>query len=227
MARRTRQRKARVSGPGGLLPKRAGVVWAALVASMTVVGGGLLLADQKAAPRSGGLSVPPLLAAGNPSGIDVVFRTRQSLDRARWKGIVIHHSGQAFGSPDSIQAEHLRQGFKSMGHHFVIGNGSGMDDGELRVGDRWLDQQPGAHAGGERGDWHNQHSISICLVGNGDRRPFTKAQITRLNQLVAALSRELNLPAEAIVTHSQIAPTSDPGRFFPETLFRSRLAEGN
>jgi len=227
MSRRPRQRKARSSSPSRALPRRAGIVWASLVAAMTVVGGALLMADQRSAPRNNGLSLPPLLAAGSASGLESILRTRNPIDRPRWKGIVIHHSGQPFGSPASIEADHLALKFAGLGHHFVIGNGSGMDDGELHVAYRWLDQLPGAHAGGDRGDWHNQHSISICLVGNGDRRPFTKAQITRLSQLVATLCRELKLDPQSVKLHNDLAPTSDPGRFFPEALFRQRLAEGN
>ena len=46
----------------------------------------------------------------------------------------------------------------------------------------------------------------------------------RLDELVAALSRELGIAAGAVHLHSDLAPTSDPGRLFPAELFRERLA---
>lgn len=216
-------RGAAGSGPLAGISPRAQRVWISLVSSMTLVGGILLAFDGRPAPRVDGLSVPPLLASGTAANIESVFRTRSALDKARWKGIVIHHSGSPTGSPASIEAEHRAMRFKGLGHHFVIGNGRGMDDGELHVGYRWLDQLPGAHAGGEKGEWLNKHTVSICLVGNGDREPFTKAQLARLAQLIAALRGELTLPAESVTLHSKVAPTNDPGKFFPAAWLSEQL----
>jgi len=39
-----------------------------------------------------------------------------------------------------------------------------MDDGDIDVGYRWLDQLPGPRFGA-KGDWYNRNSIGICLVG--------------------------------------------------------------
>jgi N-acetyl-anhydromuramyl-L-alanine amidase AmpD len=223
----TRKRPRRRSTRDLSLSRRAKIVWLALLGAMTGVGGLLLAADGRPAPRVDGLAVPPLMASGMPSSIETVLRTRKPAEKNRWQAIVIHHTAQPFGSPASISDEHEKLGFRGLGHHFVIGNGAGMDDGELHVGFRWLDQLPGAHAGGERGDWYNQHAISICLVGNGDRKAFTKAQLARLDQLITLLRREFNLPADRVVLHSQIAPTSDPGVLFPATWLRQRLTDGN
>jgi hypothetical protein len=190
---------------------------------MTAVGGLLLLLDERPAPRLDGLSLPPLVATGSASDIESIFGTRAPLNRSRWTGIVIHHSGATAGSPASIAAEHEALNFRGLGHQFLIGNGNGMEDGQLYVGFRWMDQLPGAHAGGPQGDAHNLHSISICLVGNGDRRPFTAAQYRRLVELVTALCRELDIPAEAVRLHSEIAPTTDPGQLFHAAEFRRDL----
>lgn len=206
-------------------PKRAHVVWASFVASMTVVGGLLLALESSPSPRVDGRSLAPLVAADGPTDVASVFNTTVALKRDTWKSIVIHHSGSPVSSPESIAAEHEALGGKGMGHHFVIGNGSGrLRDGELYVNFRWYDQLPGFHAAGEQGDWHNRHSISICLVGDGNRRPFTAAQMDRLDQLVTALSRELGIAPDRVHLHSELAPTADPGRLFPAELFRQRLA---
>ncbi|MBX3385321.1 MAG: N-acetylmuramoyl-L-alanine amidase [Phycisphaeraceae bacterium] len=196
--------------------RRVVIVWASLLGAMTAVAGGLLMLDWKPVPRMDGLSLSPLAAATSTgSKVDPVLRTRSPLDVARWQAIVVHHSGSVVGTAATISREHEDRGIKGLGHHFVIGNGQGMDDGQLHIGYRWLDQLPGAHAVGPNGDWFNLQSVSICLVGDGDRRPFTQAQVARLRELVAVLCREMDIPADRVYLHSQIAPVSDPGRLFP------------
>jgi hypothetical protein len=203
--------------------RRVRVVWISFLGAMTLTGGLLLLLDGRPVPRIDGLSLSPLAAAtGVGSGVaDPVFQTRRPLDRQRWQAIVIHHSGSTAGSPATIEREHEARSFKGLGHHFIVGNGSGMDDGQLHLGYRWLDQLPGAHAAGTSGDWFNQHAVSICLVGDGNRRAFSAAQIERLRTLVAALQAQLQIPAERVYLHSDIAPVSDPGRLFPAGLIQS------
>lgn len=204
---------------GTLSPKgkRAIVVWVSLVAAMTAVGGTLLAIDSSPVPRIDGLSLSPLAAAAmdGRGSSDPVFATRAPLAGERWQAIVIHHSGSPSGSPASIEREHLAQKFEGLGHHFIIGNGQGMDDGQLHIGYRWLDQRPGAHVAGENGAFFNQHAISICLVGDGNRQAFSRAQLDRLGELLGTLSRRLNIPRERLYLHSQLAQVSDPGRLFP------------
>ena len=207
--------------------RRAKIVWGSLLGAMTMVGGPLLLLEGKPAPRVDGLSLAPLAAATGPSIPEATLQTLRPLDRANWKGIVIHHSGSQLGSPASIQAEHEARNFRGLGHHFIIGNGNGMLNGQLYIGYRWQEQLPGAHAGGPEGQFHNLHSVSICLVGDGNRRAFTPAQMDSLVQLTSTLCRELGIPADKVVLHSQVAPTDDPGRLFPEAEFRARLAGAN
>jgi hypothetical protein len=222
-ARRSRRsRKPRVSPPP--LSQRTQIVWGSLLATMTIAGGLLWALDEGPAPRLDGLALRPLVAAAGPSSIEAVFQTRAPLDRSRWKAIVIHSSGSPVGSPASISADQKARNLAGLGYQFVIGNGRGMDDGEVHVGYRWLDQVPGAHAAGQDADWYNTHSIGICLVGNGDRQPFTDAQVRRLVQVVSALRRELGIPQDKVLLHSDLARTADPGRYFPAAAFREQLA---
>ncbi|MGE3107233.1 MAG: peptidoglycan recognition family protein [Phycisphaerales bacterium] len=204
---------------------RTKVVWLSLLGAMTTVGGMLLAVEGRPAPRVDGMSFAPLAAAGTPNVIESVFRTRTPLDKGRWTGIVIHHSNSPLGNATTIAAEHEAMGLRGLGHHFIIGNGNGMPNGELYVGFRWLEQLPGAHAGGPKGDEHNLHSISICLVGDGNRRSFTGAQYDRLIELTTALCRELDIPPDHVYLHSQIAPTNDPGALFPIAEFRRDIAK--
>ena len=202
---------------------RTKVVWVALLGAMTSVGALLFALDGKAGARMDGLSLPALVAPAGPSSVEGVFRTRGELDRQRWLSIVVHHSGTASATPESLESQARAAGLKGLGYHFVIGNGRGLDDGEIHVGYRWLDQLPGAHAAGKDADWYNLHSIGICMVGNGDRQQFTPAQTRRLVQLVNALAREFKIPRERIVLHSDIAAVSDPGTFFPGAEFREQI----
>ncbi len=225
MARRTstgsvKGRKA--NGPA--LSLRTRLVWGSLVGSMTLVGGLLWVMDGAKSPRVDGWSMPALAQASAPSSIESVFATRASVEKGRWTSIVIHHSGSTVGSAQTIEAQHLGMNLKGLGHHFVIGNGRGAPDGQIHVGFRWLDQLPGAHVGGQNAETLNRESIGICLVGNGDRTPFTDAQIQRLVELVNALAAELDIPADRIYLHSDVARTNDPGRMFPVAAFREQVS---
>lgn len=203
---------------------RTRVVWASLLGAMTVVGGGLVLSDG----RPGG--APPALVGFDGPGaasIEDVLRTRAPLDRERWTGIVIHHSGSVNGSPGSIAREHESQGLRGLGHHFVIGNGRGAEDGEIHVGYRWDQQLPGAHTLGPAGELHNRRSVGICLVGDGERRTFTDAQLARLVQLVSTLQRELGIADDAVLLHREVSSTPSPGRLFPAGAFRAGLGRAD
>lgn len=220
---RARSRRHRAAPQG--VSRRTKVVWTALLATMTVVGAMLGLAENGRLPELSGLSLAPLVAAAGPSSIESVHRTRAPIDRQRWQAIVIHHSGSPLGTPESIAADHVnRLHLTGLGHHFVIGNGRGIQDGEIYVAYRWLDQLPGAHTAGQDADWYNRHSIGICLVGDGRRHPFTESQIRRLVELVRSLAREYDIPADRILLHSDLVETSDPGPLFPAAAFRARLS---
>lgn len=154
-----------------------------------------------------------------------LFRTEVPLDRDRWTSVIIHHSGELAGNAETIGRLHLEHGARMMGYHFVIGNGNQMGDGVIHVGERWIRQMAGWHAVGEDADYYNEHAIAICLIGNGDRRPFTERQVQQLIGLVQQLQRELGIPASAVRLHRDIAGglTTSPGRHFPTALLDQQL----
>jgi len=205
------------------LSRRTKIVWGALLGAMTLVGGSLSAITGHGVGALQGVTLSPLTSLSGPSTIESVFRTNAPLDQERWASIVIHHSGSPAGSPASLDEQHRSMGLAGLGYHFVIGNGVGMSDGEIHVGRRWLEQLPGAHVAGVQGDHYNRTSVGVCLVGNGDRRRFTDAQIQGLAELTAALARELDIPADRILLHSDLASTRSPGAFFPEARFREMV----
>lgn len=203
---------------------RPQVVWLSLLVAMTGFGGLLLAMDAPSAGSARSIALAASIGPVNAPAIASIFqRVDAPLATERWQRIVIHHSAAPFGSADTIAAEHTARGLQGLGYHFVIGNGQGSEDGELFVGRRWLEQLPGAHVAGSNAPWNNEHAIGICLVGDGDRREFTPAQLARMTELVAALSAELGIPESEVRLHRDLAPTSSPGRLFPEAALRARL----
>lgn len=190
---------------------------------MTTVTALLLALDRGTASRLDGLALPALVATSGTASLEAVFATRQPVEEGRWQAIVIDHSGSPFGTPASLEQEHRARNLRGLGFHFVVGNGNGLGDGEIHAGYRWLDQAAGAHTAGPEGEWYNRHAIGICVVGDGDRRAFTDAQMARLVDLVTALAREYNIPPDKIVLHNDVASTSGPGRFFPSASFREQV----
>lgn len=205
------------------MSKRTAMVWTSLLGAMTLVGGGLGLLNRGPGSAGQGLSIAPLMALAGPSTVEMVFNSAEPIKAGRWQAIVIHDSGSPVGTPASMDAQARAMNLNGLGYHFVVGNGNGLDDGEIHMGARWMGQAPGAHAAGKDADWFNLNSIGICLVGDGDRQKPTAAQMQRLSQLVAALARELKIPADRIYLHSDIAQTTSPGRLFPEQEFRATV----
>ncbi len=199
------------------------MVWSIFVAAMSMVSA--LLAMHDPAPTSGFLLTNVDVIGRRPTG-DSILQISKPLDRQRWTGIVIHDSGAPAGDADSIHREHLSLGYKGLGYHFLIGNGNGLGDGVVHVGFRWNEQLPGAHVLGPHAAHHNQHSIAICLIGNGDRRPFTDNQLTQLAILVGHLQQQLRIPAKNVRLHRDLNPqASSPGRFFPVANFQQQLLD--
>lgn len=135
-----------------------------------------------------------------------------------WNYIVLHHTASETGSVESIHEEHLRRKDKNgnawlgIGYHFVIGNGSGMGDGEIEPTFRWRQQLQGAHAGIAD---YNQHGIGIVLIGNFENTSPTDAQTNAVKRLVGVLKREYRIASSDILGHSDVKATECPGKLFP------------
>lgn len=208
----------------GRLPRRH-VVWASLLASMSGAGGMLLALDDSPGSAAGAPVLAGVERGPATAGMSAIFETKAPIEPGRWTGIVIHHSSSALGSAETLTRQHVARGFRGLGYHFVISNGQGGPDGGVFVGYRWQEQLPGVHVMGPKAEHYNRQTIGICLVGDGERRGFTQVQMERLAELVSALQSRLGIPDGRVVLHREVAPTSSPGRRFPEVAFRQMLAD--
>jgi LysM repeat protein len=134
----------------------------------------------------------------------------------KWKYIVVHHSASAKGSAAGMDAYHRndRHMENGLAYHFVIGNGLGMRDGEVAIGNRWRRQIKGGHLASPA---LNEVSIGICLVGDFEKARPTAAQLRSLRSLMTWLMNQTRVQKANIKTHTQIntRPTACPGRNFP------------
>lgn len=196
------------------------VVWVCFVAVMTVVGSVLILTDPTPPPSMG----RALYQDDRTPVRRSIFDTAAPLAENWFTSIVIHDTGSPHATVEGLARIASAGGGRGIPFHFVIGNGNGMGDGELHVGYRWNEQLPGAHLGGVASDALDPRAISICLVGNGDIRPFTASQMDRLTALVRALQERLGIPLDQVQLYRDIAGARSPGRFFPTSTFREQLS---
>lgn len=144
-----------------------------------------------------------------------------------WKYIVLHHTATDSGDVASIHEAHLKNKDKGgkpwlgIGYHFVIGNGNGMDDGEVQPTFRWREQLHGAHAG--VGDY-NQHGIGIVLIGNFEKHAPSPGQMLAVKQLVATLAADYGVSSDRVLGHGDVKATECPGKHFPLNEVRAAVA---
>ncbi|HOX07435.1 MAG TPA: peptidoglycan recognition family protein [Planctomycetota bacterium] len=153
-----------------------------------------------------------------------------------WRYLLLHHSAADVGSVEIIDRGHRQRDWAGIGYDFVIGNGHGAADGEIRSTFRWTGQMDGAHAGV---DSYNRESIGICLVGDFSNADELVAEYRRLHRqgvppppahpsaeqmeslrfLALYLLLKLDLPAEAIIAHRDIRQKACPGENLPMPKF--------
>lgn len=130
-----------------------------------------------------------------------------------WKYIVIHHSTTESGSAAEFDKSHRTRGWENgLGYHFVIGNGNGSGNGEIEIGNRWISQMDGAHAGVQK---YNHLGVGICLVGNFNESYPTTAQMDSLLALIQYLQERCRIPSENVILHRHCKETDCPGKNFP------------
>jgi LysM repeat protein len=150
---------------------------------------------------------------------------RPTVQRGRWKYIVLHHSGTPSGNAKIFDYYHRSRGMENgLAYHFVIGNGVDSDDGEIEVGGRWLKQLQGGHV---KGDALNEISLGICFVGNFNETRPSKRQLAAAIELILYLRQRCGRPYPVIEGHREINPhhTDCPGKLFPLDSLRKILGQ--
>ncbi len=197
-----------------MFDRRTLVVLTCLVATMTLTSALLLVLQPRPIAPVGNLSLAVL--ESERQGLDAIYRIEADPARTGWRSIVVHHSGQSMGNAQMLGKLHQELGYGGLGWHFVIGNGDGANDGLIETGYRWTQQIDSVYI---------PRAISICLIGNGDRKPPTRNQVEQLVRLVHSLQRKLSIPAHRVYLHSDLADTTSPGRLFPMARLHEALID--
>jgi beta-lactamase class A len=148
--------------------------------------------------------------------------------------LILHHTSQA---TDEECIELFQNPASRVSSHFLVGK-----DGRLY---QFVSLEHRAwHAGPSLLHGRlalNRTSVGVEITGDGNRYPFTAAQIETVVRLVGVLTAMFDIPAPWIVGHQHIAPDrkDDPGALFPwndvvwrglelsETLQKKGLAKGD
>ena len=175
----------------------------------------------------------PVALARTSAHHPLPLAVQRAIDQApvkpgRWQYIVVHHSGVDAGTVKAMDHYHrdVRHMENGLAYDFVIGNGCGMEDGEIGVGRRWTQQLDGGHLASEA---QNKIALGICLVGNFDEHGPTAREMESLQALVSALMVRCKIAPSAVKTHQQIniVHTRCPGSHFPLQSFLSSLQSPN
>ena len=131
---------------------------------------------------------------------------------ARRPTLIVVHFTQQDSVEQSLHTLSTRNSHGRVSSHYLVGK-----DGSLYQ--LVADQHRAWHAGA--GSWHgmgdvNSYSIGIELDNNG-AEPFAEPLIGTLLVLLEDLTERWNIPPEAVIGHSDLAPTRkvDPGPLFP------------
>ena len=150
------------------------------------------------------------------------------VEETQWEYIIIHHSATESGSVNSIHEEHIKRRdgdgnrWLGIGYHFVIGNGHGMPDGTVQSTFRWKEQIHGAHSGSAV---FNSRGIGICVIGNFEDAPPSKAQLDSLKNLVKVISMRHRITPENFMGHAAVKTTACPGKHFPLNEVRQVISK--
>jgi N-acetylmuramoyl-L-alanine amidase len=161
----------------------------------------------------------------NPDSIDIgkyIGMEEAELNNPEY--IIIHHSATTQGDAETFRRAHMAKGWRDIGYHYVIGNGTYSGDGEVETGRP--ENESGAHCSA---DGMNFKSIGICLVGNFDIDKPTPAQKESLEKLCRDIMERHKIPVLKVLGHGEVkgAATNCPGKNFDMNAFRKRLEESN
>jgi len=105
-----------------------------------------------------------------------------------------------------------------------IGNGNGMEDGQIDSDIRKKYNLWGVHVSGQNFD-KNIRGLGICIVGNLDKKKMSLKQYESLLRLTKELMDAYSIKIEDVVFHGKIfgESTKCPGKFFPYNKFEKDI----
>jgi len=156
----------------------------------------------------------------NEYGILVLPDSEEGIQMNNPKYVIIHHSATTQGDVASFRRAHKAKGWRDVGYHYVINNGTYQADGLVEVGR--TEYEDGAHC---KADGMNRKSIGICLVGDLNVQRPTTAQMESLKQLCRDIMSRYRIPAGNILGHGEVkgSATACPGKNFDMKKLRGRL----
>jgi hypothetical protein len=206
--------------------KRTQIVWGSFFVVMSAM---LVLLQAGGGDIQGGVLFTNISSMNELPEVDPIFSEGMPVNTTKWSSIVIQHLGEPAGSIKSIQRSHLSGGLDGIGFHFIIGNGNGLGDGVVHGSERWVNQTRAARPISVNPESWDENVITICLIGNGNRRSFTEKQILHLSRLVQRLQNKLSIESSDVYLASDLDNSSNmapsPGKFFAEAMFRSQLLD--
>ncbi len=119
--------------------------------------------------------------------------------RAATDGIVLHHAA-GDGSPETIHAAHLANGWAGIGYHYYVRKDATVHRGRPE----WA---AGAHVENQNG-----HLLGICFEGNFEREEMGAAQLAAGRLLLADVLTRYPVP---VTMHKAWGNTACPGKNFP------------
>jgi len=146
----------------------------------------------------------------------------------RWKYIVIHHSAGNYGTIEFLQKVHRERQkndpIDAIPYHYVIGNGNGLDMGEVASDWRQKYNIWGAHVSGNNSD-RNFQGIGICLIGNYEENNVPQKQYDSLVSLTQSLMSTYSIDIKHVSGHGHTPGerTKCPGKNFPMQQFLSDI----
>jgi hypothetical protein len=168
-------------------PSRQTKVFAVLLMSMSLCAT-VLLALGKNPPSAGAFCLDDYYQLESVAET-VSSQAIQSPDR--WNRIEIFFDGA-----DSHDTSHgLLHGPLEPNYHFYICTGPTGIDGTICPTHKWNTQQPAANYDNST---QNEKTIRICIIAESNTTQPTNYQTTRLESLIAELTRRFDIPTQAI-----------------------------
>lgn len=156
-----------------------------LIASMTI-GALVLMALDRGNPVQGAYSLSGYLRL---DPVENVVKNTLTRNPAKWDRVEVFYSRTDSGNAEDLALLITLAYGKQTDFHFIVGNGSGADDGQVQAGDFWKQQY---FCSGRDG------LIRVCVIADGIADSVSDCQIQRTNDLVENLVRTFNISHENI-----------------------------